>query len=60
MIGAEEIHEFRKIEQAYTYLIETLKVFQKWIVINTWRLDEQNAMYLNGKTDLDLETIAKN
>ena len=56
MIGCGGNHEFRKkIEQAYTYLLEKHQSIQNELSTNFYdALIEQNAMYLEGKTDLDI------
>ena len=46
---------FEKIEQAYTYLLENTQSIQNELSTNFYdALIEQNAMYLEGKTDLDI------
>ena len=46
---------FEKIEQAYTYLLENTQSIQNELSTNFYdALIEQNAMYLDGKTDLDI------
>ena len=46
---------FEKIEQAYTYPLENTQSIQNELSTNFYdALIEQNAMYLDGKTDLDI------
>ena len=46
---------FEKIEQAYTYLLENTQSIQNELSTNFYdALIEQNAMYLDGKTYLDI------
>ena len=55
MMGCGGNHEFRKIEQAYTYLLENTQSIQNELSTNFYdALIEQNVMYLDGKTDLDI------
>ncbi len=54
MIGCGGNVISKKIEQAYTYLLENTQSIQNELSTNFYDMIEQNAMYLNGKTDLDL------
>ena len=48
---------FEKIEQAYTYLLENTQSIQNELSTNFYdALIEQNAMYLDGKTNLKDES----
>ncbi len=46
---------FEKIEEAYTLLLENVQDIQNTLSTNFYdALVEQNGIYLDGKTDLDI------
>ena len=47
--------DFEKIEQAYTYLLENIKIIQNDLATNFYdALIEQNSIYLDGQTNLQV------